>query len=52
MDKSKVMRCSGYVNVSRMHVRLNCEPFEEINCLSTLGRKWQLMDVVHRINKG
>ena len=26
---SKVMRCSSYGNVGRMHARLNGEPFEE-----------------------
>ena len=30
--KSKVMRCSRYGNGGRMHVILNGEPFEEVDC--------------------
>ena len=32
VGKSKVMRCSSHVNVCRMDVRLNGEPFEEVEC--------------------
>ena len=32
VDKSKVMRCSRYGNGDRMHVILNGEPLEEVNC--------------------
>ena len=34
--KSKVMRCSLYVNVGRMHVRLNCEPLK-VDCFKYTG---------------
>ena len=41
------MRCSRYGNVDRMHVILNGEPLEEVDCfLSTWGRKWQPMEDV------
>ena len=30
--KSKVMRCSRYGNGGRMHVILNGEPLEEVDC--------------------
>ena len=53
--KSKVTRCSRYGNGDRMHVRLNGEPLEEVDCFKYLGSQvaadggceW---DVVHRIN--
>ena len=32
VGKSKVMRCSRYGNGNRMHVILNGEPLEEVNC--------------------
>ena len=44
--KSKDMRCSRYGNGSRMHVILNGEPFEEVDCFKYWGRKWQLMEGV------
>ena len=45
--KSKVMRCSRYGNGDQnMHVRLNGVPLEEVDCLSTWGRNWQLMEDV------
>ena len=44
--KSKAMRCSRYGNGDRMHVILNGEPLEEVDFLSTRGRKWQLMEDV------
>ena len=40
------MRCSRYGNGDRMHVILNGEPLEEVDFLSTWGRKWQPMEVV------
>ena len=46
------MRCSSYGNGDRMHVILYGEPLEEVDCLSTWGRKWQPMEnVVHRMNE-
>ena len=35
--KSKVMRCSRYGNWDRMHVILNGEPLEEVDCFKYLG---------------
>ena len=32
VGKSKVMRCSRYGNGHRMHVILNGEPLEEVDC--------------------
>ena len=43
VGKSKVMRCSRYGNGDRMQVILNGEPLEEVDFLSTWGRKWQPM---------
>ena len=41
VGKSKVMRCSMYGNGDRMHVILNGNPLEEVDCFSsTWGRKW------------
>ena len=37
VGKSKVMRCSRYGNGDRMHVILNGEPFEEVDCFRYLG---------------
>ena len=37
MGKSKVMRCSRYGNGDRMHVILNSEPLEEVDCSIYLG---------------
>ena len=37
VGKSKVMRCSKYGNEGRMHVILNGEPFEEVDCFKYLG---------------
>ena len=36
VGKNKVMRCSKYVNVGRMHARLNGEPFEKVDCFKHL----------------
>ena len=37
VGKSKVMRCSRNVGVRRMHVRLNGEPFEEVDSFKYSG---------------
>ena len=47
VGKSRVMRYSRYVNVGRMHVRQNGEPFEEVACFEYIGRKWQRMEDVN-----
>ena len=57
VGKSKVMRCSMYVNGDRMHVILNGEPLEEVECFKYLGSQVAAnggyeRDVVHRINEG
>ena len=54
VGKSKVMRCSRYGNGDRMHVILNGELLEEVDCLIYLGSKVAPdggceRDVVHRI---
>ena len=43
VGKSKVMGCSRYGNGDRMHVILNGEPLEEVECFKYLGRKLQPM---------
>ena len=35
--KSKVMRCSSYVNVSGMQVTPNGEPLKAVDCFKYLG---------------
>ena len=57
VGKSKVMRCSRYGNVNRMHVILNGELLEEVDCLKYLGLQVAAdggceRDVVHRMNEG
>ena len=43
VGKSKVIRCSRYGNVDRMHVMLIGEPLEEVDCFkSTWDRKCSL----------
>ena len=37
VGKSKVMKCSRYGNRDRMHVILNGEPLEEVDCLKYMG---------------
>ena len=57
VGKSKVMRCSRYGNGSRMHVILNGEQLEEVDCFKYLGSQaaayggyeW---NVVHRMKEG
>ena len=44
VGKIKVMNSSRCGNGGRMHVILNGEPFEEVDCVKYLGRKWQLME--------
>ena len=55
--KSKVMRCLRYGNGGRMHVILNGEPLEEVNCFMYLGSQVSadggcVSYVVHRMNQG
>ena len=55
--KSKVMRCSRYGNGDRMHVTLNGEPLEEVDCFKYLGSQVAPdgggeRDVVQRMNDG
>ena len=57
VGKSKVMRCSRYGNGGRMHVILNGEPLEELDCFKYWGSQGAAdrgceMDVVHRMNEG
>ena len=57
VGKSKVMRCSGYANGDRMHVILNGEPLEEVDCFKYQGPQVAAdggceRDVVHRMNEG
>ena len=40
------MRFSRYGNKGRMHVILNGEPLEEVDCFKYMGSKWQLMEDV------
>ena len=44
--KSKVMRCSRYGNGDRMHVILNSELLQEVDCYKYMERKWQPMEDV------
>ena len=43
----KVMRCSRYVNVGRMNVRLESEPLKDLDCLKYFGdtsdRGWRIL---------
>ena len=57
VGKSKVMRCSRYGNGDRMHVILNGEPLEEVDCFQCVGSEVAAdggceRDVVHRMNEG
>ena len=45
VGKSEVMTCSRYGNGDRMHVILNGDPLEEVDCF-TWDRKWQLTEDV------
>ena len=51
------MRCSKYGNGSRMHVILNGEPLEEVDCFKYLGSQVAVdegceRDAVHKMNEG
>ena len=51
------MRSSRYGNGGRMHVILNGEPLEEVDCFKYLGSQVATdrgcqRDVVHKINEG
>ena len=37
VGESKVMRCSRYGNEGSMHVILNAQPLEEVDCFTSLG---------------
>ena len=57
VSKSKVMRCSRYGNGDRMHVILNGEPLEEMDCFKYPGSQVAADGgceryVVHRMNEG
>ena len=57
VGKSKVMKCSRYGNGNRMHMILNGEPLEEVDCFKYLGSQVAAdggceRDVVHRMNEG
>ena len=56
VGKSKVMRRSRYGNGDRMHVILNIEPLEEVDCFKYLGSQVAAdgvceRDVVQRMNE-
>ena len=51
------MRCSRYGNGGQMHVIINGEPLEEVDCVKNLGSqvaadRGSERDVVHRMNEG
>ena len=55
VGKSKFIRCSRYGNGGRMHMILNGEPLEEVDCFEYLGSQVAAdggcdSDVVHRMN--
>ena len=57
VGKSKVMRCSKYGNGGLMHVILNGESIEEVDCIKYLGSQVAAdggceNDVVHRMIEG
>ena len=56
LGKSKVMRCLRYGNWGRMHVILNGEPLEEVDCFKFLGSQVAADGGcerdVHRMNEG
>ena len=57
VGKSKVVRCSRYGNGDRMHVILNGEPLEEVDCFKYLRSQVAVdegseRDVVHRMIEG
>ena len=57
VGKRKVMRCSRYGNGDRMHLIVNGELLEEVDCFKYLGSQVAAdegceIDVVHRMNEG
>ena len=57
VGKSKFMRCSRYGNGDRMHVILNGETLEEVDCFKYLGSQVAAdggceREMVHRMNEG
>ena len=57
VGKSKVMRCSRYGNWDGMHVILNGDPLEEVDCFKYLGSQVAadggcVRDAVHGMNEG
>ena len=57
VGKSKVLRCSPYGHMGRMHVILNGEQIREVDCFKYLGPQVAgdegcEKDVVHRMNEG
>ena len=57
VGKRKVMMCSRYGNVGRMHVILHGEPLEEVDCFQVPGVAMTAnggceRDVLHRMNEG
>ena len=58
VGNSKVMRCSRYGHGDGMHVILNGEPLEEVDCFRYLGSQVAADGgckrdvVVHRMNEG
>ena len=57
VGKSKVIRCSRYGNGGRLHVRLNGETLEEVDCFKYQGLQESAdggceRDVGHRMNEG
>ena len=57
VGKRKVMRYSRYGNGDRIHVILNGEPLQEVNCFKYLGSQVAAdggceRDVEHRMNEG
>ena len=53
VGKSRVLKCSRYGNWDRMHVILNGEPLEEVDCFKYLGSQVATdggceRDVVHK----
>ena len=55
--KSKIIRCSRYGNGGRMHVILNGEPLEEVDCFKYMESQVTAdggceRDVVYRMNEG
>ena len=56
VGKSKVMKCSRYGNGDRIHVILNDELLEEVDCFKYLGSQVAAdggceRDVVYRMNE-